>query len=190
MSIGLIRAFAIFGCAGLVLLSGCDTCGDWMPLRKGKTWRYLIKDAAEVMEVKCTEPRRVGDADGWLVSGLGGESTYAWDVCVLRTSRLGSMDFDPPIGILQADKEDSSWKYTGNVTIRGQLQKATAEITQDATSIEDRYPEAMRVRVVLTIGENEIDLITVFARGIGVVEQEQRNNGRTVSRAQLTNDSG
>ena len=142
------------------------------------------------MEVKCTEPRRVGDADGWLVSGLGGESTYAWDVCVLRTSRLGSMDFDPPIGILQADKEDSSWKYTGNVTIRGQLQKATAEITQDATSIEDRYPEAMRVRVVLTIGENEIDLITVFARGIGVVEQEQRNNGRTVSRAQLTNDSG
>lgn len=149
-----------------------------------------MKDAAEVMEVKCIEPRRVGDADGWLVAGPGGESTYGWDACVLRSSRLGSMDFDPPVGLMQADKGDTSWKYSGTVTIKGRRQKVAAEITQEATSIEDRYPEAIRARIVLTIGDNEIDLITVFARGIGIVEQEQRNNGRTVSRAQLTNDSG
>jgi hypothetical protein len=161
-----------------------------MPLREGKTWRYLMKDAAEVMEVKCSAPRRVGDADGWLLAGPGGESTYAWDKCVLRTSRLGSMDFDPPIGILQANIEEAKWGYTGTVTTRDGQHKATAQITQEATSIEDRYPDAMRVRIVLAIEENEIDLLTVFARGIGIVEQEQRNNGRTVSRAQLTNDSG
>jgi hypothetical protein len=149
-----------------------------------------MKDAAEVMPVKCTEPRQVGDADGWLVSGPGGESVYAWDGCILRASRLGGIDFDPPLGLLQADKEDVDWKYSGVVTIKGVAQKASAEISQEATAIEGRYPDAIRVSLTLGIGSNEIELITVFARGIGIVEQEQRNNGRTVSRAQLTNDSG
>ena len=149
-----------------------------------------MKDAAEVMEVKCLEPRSVGGADGWLVAGPGGESVLAWDGCVLRSSRLGGIDFDPPVGILQADKEDVTWKYQGSIVIRGSATKATAEISQEATSVEGRYSDAMRVKMNVALGENRIEVTTLYARGIGIVEQEQRNNGRTVSRAQLTNDSG
>ena len=187
---GLKRASAIFGCAGLVLLSGCSNCDEWMPLREGKTWRYLMKDAAEVMEVRCERPVQVGQADGWLLSGPGGESRFAWDGCVLRASKMGAMTFDPPIGILQGDKEAVSWPYTGKVTTWGEQSAATAEIAQEPADGNDRYSAAKRVTIKVKIGVNTIEVVTTFARGVGIVEQEQRNNDRTVSRAQLTNDSG
>jgi hypothetical protein len=161
-----------------------------MPLRKGKTWRYLMKDAAEVMQVECVEPRSVGGVDGWLVGGPGGESVFAWDGCILRTSRMGGIDFDPPLGILQADQDDAEWKYSGIATIRGTRQKITAELNQKKASIEGKHPDARRSTITFRVGANTIELNTVFAKDIGIVEQEQRNNGRTVSRAQLTNDSG
>lgn len=149
-----------------------------------------MKDAAEVMEVKCVEPRRVGSSDGWLLSGPGGESVFAWDGCVLRASRLGGIDFEPPLGLLQADKDAADWRYTGSATIRGKRMEVEATLTQGTATADDRFPNAKRVGLLLKLGANEIELVTVFAQGVGIVGQEQRNNGRTVSRAQLTNDSG
>jgi hypothetical protein len=149
-----------------------------------------MKDAAEVMQVKCTRTLQVGDSEGWLVSGPGGESAYAWDGCVLRAGRMGAMTFEPPIGVLQGDQAEATWDYTGTVTARSVSGKATARLTQQPAKGEGRFSDALRVRMVIDLGDNSLEVVTTYARDVGIIEQEQRNNGRTVSRAQLTNDSG
>src|SRR5690606_22480398 len=98
--------------------------------------------------------------------------------------------FDPPIGLLQGDKDTVTWTYKGKVTSWGQQSEASAKIAQEPAEGSERYSAAKKVTIRLEVGGNTIEIVTTFARGIGIVEQEQRNNDRTVSRAQLTNDSG
>lgn len=181
----------MIGIAGLVFVSGCSNCSDWMPLREGRSWRYLMRQAAEVVEVRCDREIRVGDSDGWVLSGLGGETTLAWDGCILRAGQLGAMTFDPPIAILQADKVDVKWNYSGKVTSRTLPGKADVSVVQEAFEIEGESKSAGR-RVTMTVetGDGSIEIVTVFSQGVGIVSQEQRNEGRTVSSVRLMNDRG
>ena len=159
-----------------------------MPLRKGRTWRYIMHQAAEVVEVKCTTEERVGDSDGWRLEGLAGTSVMAWDGCVLRASRMGSMAFDPPIGLLQSDKERASWDYRGAVTARLRHSAVVAKLNQEP--VESENGDRLRVTLTVDLNGNEIDLVTTFSRGVGIVEQHQRNKGKVVSSVKLLNDRG
>jgi len=150
-----------------------------------------MRQAAEVVEVKCDRRVRVGETDGWVLSGLGGETTLAWDGCILRAAQLGAMTFDPPIAILQADKVEASWKYSGKVTARTFPGTAKVDVVQEAFEIEGESEGAgRRVTMTLETGKATIELVTVFSQGVGIVSQEQRNDGRTVSSVRLMNDRG
>lgn len=150
-----------------------------------------MRQAAEVVEVTCDRRVRVGKTDGWVLSGLGGETTLAWDGCILRAGRLGSMTFDPPVAVLQSDKVGASWKYSGKVTARSLPATADVAIVQEAMEIEgDTKTPGKRVTMTIKTDRGSIELVTVFSQGVGIVSQEQRNEGRTVSSVRLMNDRG
>lgn len=150
-----------------------------------------MRQAAEVVEVKCDRRVRVGDSDGWVLSGLGGETTLAWDGCILRAGQLGATTFDPPIAMLQADKDEVSWKYAGMVKTRSGARKADVAIVQEPFEIEgESKSNGRRVTLSFKTGKELIELVTVFSQGVGIVSQEQRNDGRTVSSVRLMNDRG
>lgn len=160
-------------------------------MREGRTWRYLMQQAAEVVEVKCAERRQVGDAEGWLLTGLGGETILAWDGCILRASRLGAMTFDPPIAVLQADKEKAAWNYQGKVTATSVPGRVSVAITQEPVELESQQGgKGLKVTFAISIDGRKIDLVTTFAEGIGIVTQEQRNDGIGVSLVTLMSDRG
>ncbi len=160
-------------------------------MREGRTWRYLMQQAAEVVEVKCAERRQVGDAEGWLLSGLGGETILAWDGCILRASRLGAMTFDPPIAVLQADREEATWDYQGKATARSIPGLVKVAVTQEPVELDSqRGGKGLKVTMAISLDGRKIDLVTTFARGIGIVSQEQRNDGVGVSLVTLMSDRG
>jgi hypothetical protein len=141
--------------------------------------------------VKCDRQVRVGETDGWVLSGLGGESTFAWDGCILRAGQLGAMTFDPPIAILQADEVGVKWQYSGKVTSRTLPGTAKVSLVQEAFEIEgESKGSGRRVTMTIETGKESIELVTVFSQGVGIVSQEQRNDGRTVSSVRLMNDRG
>jgi len=150
-----------------------------------------MRQAAEVVEVKCVRRVAVGESEGWVLSGLGGETTLAWDGCILRAGQLGAMTFQPPLAILQADKDNAKWRYSGKVTARSMPGTANVDIVQETFEIDsDSKTIGRRVTMTINTGKGTIELITVFSRGVGIVTQEQRNEGRTVSSVRLMNDRG
>lgn len=175
--------------AALLGVSGCSNCADWMPMREGRVWRYLDRQTAEIVEVRCDRATRIGDADGWKLVGSRGESSFAWDGCVLRSAKLSTMTFDPPVGLLQADKESAEWQYEGNATIRSIPTKVKAGLKQEVV-MDEEGPGGLRVTIRFDFDGRTIELVTTFVQGVGIVSQEQRNNGVTVSSVTLTRDRG
>jgi hypothetical protein len=159
-----------------------------MPLRKGKSWRYIMYQAAEVVEAKCTSETLVGESMGWRIEGPAGSSIMAWDGCILRASKLGSMTFEPPIGILQGGKTQANWRYEGKA--RAKLKPGKVVVTLHQEPVDLNGENALKVTLKAELDGNKIELVTTFRRGVGIADQQQRNDGRVVSSIKLLNDRG
>jgi hypothetical protein len=154
-----------------------------MPLAKGKSWTYEMRDAGQLVTVTVEEPCRVGTHRGLLLNSIAGKSKLAWIGAELAASQLSAMQFDPPIILLKPGERKTGWSYRGIVTSRAKRAKATASITQSPQTLRqgglDR--ETLRVEIKMTLGKTFIAMLTWFENGTGIVQQEQRNDGQLVS---------
>jgi hypothetical protein len=63
-----------------------------------------------------------------------------------------------------------------------------AKLVQEPFDIENGLGQ--KVTMTLQLNDNKIELITTFSRGVGIIEQQQRNEGKVVSSMKLLNDRG
>jgi hypothetical protein len=171
------------------LLAGCGGSSQWMPLQQGKQWKYLVRQAGQVMTVTVGEPVRVGDLQGRLLTGEGGPSRMAWSGGKLRVSQLSAMRFDPPITLL-VPGGDAEWAYAGECTSRAVSENVHARVAQEKTSLDVGGTKRDTLKVTLTTNFHgrSIELVTWFERGVGIIQQEQRDDGRLVSSMTLLSD--
>jgi hypothetical protein len=163
------------------VLLGCGA-SSYMPLEKGREWKYLIStpSGSSVASMTVVEKIRVGLTMGWKISGDKGENRLAWSGAELVASELSAAQFDPPITLLKANSESETWHWEGVCRSRGFEAKATADCDQKADKIKIAGSDRVCLLSVLRLRfrDSIIELRTWFQSGVGVVRQEQRMDGK------------
>ncbi|RYG35130.1 hypothetical protein EON81_13635 [bacterium] len=172
-----------------LLLVGCSRTERLMPLEEGRSWTYSIRAGFEVAveQVKVVRPISVAGAAGMELVGPLGISRMAWKDGVLYASQSAGARFTPALPIFVPPGR--------TVTYHGRMETARGRVPTSGTikSVEGqtvnlgaREFSTTRTTVVLKAGEDGIELITWFAAGVGIVQQEQRTNNVLDLQLQLT----
>ncbi len=155
-----------------------------MPLNKGNEWKYHLYDKmnSKVVEIKVSGETRVGIGKGTQLWGNHGNTKMAWRGGKLYVSDLATMSFDPPIIMLQPGQPKSQWKYEGEAKTRFQSETIHAVITQEPKkyTIAETEFDCLQVKIFMKFQNQEIEQITYYSKNIGIIRQEQRNNGEFV----------
>lgn len=144
------------------------------------------------MTVATDGPIRVGTDYGRLLTSEGGNSKMVWVGGELRVAQLSSMKFEPPITLLKPKERESEWTHSGECIFRNVATKVKATLNQEPREMEINGTKRKTLQVTLTMPLNRIDieLVTWFEQGLGILQQEQRNDGKLVSSMTLLSDRG
>lgn len=169
----LLPAFCLYSCAGP---------HAYMPLEKGREWRYSVVDAygPRMARLKVEGPTRVGNQMGVLLQGDDGSLRLAWRGDTLVASEFIGCTFDPPIPILLAGTERATWNWRGAVRRGGAVFSAHIRATQQPSTTEDLGREVTALRVILSVNGEHETVETYYVRGVGFQRQEVRRDGRQV----------
>lgn len=155
-----------------------------MPLDEGREWKYSVVDAygPRMARLKVSGPTRVADQIGTLLVTDDGASRVAWDGDRLIASEFVGCAFDPPIPILEAGADTATWEWRGAVRRGGTVSSAVIRASQQPSTTEDLGREVPSLRVVLdlSVGGTSETIETHFVRGVGILRQEVRRDGRQV----------
>ncbi len=165
------------------MLAGCQPSEQsMMPLKKGNRWSYQVNldfaSRVSTIEVKGEAP--VGGMAGFQLNSDMGRSLLAWRENRLYAEELGMTKFDPAIPIYARTRDRIKVLWKGSVTENGRRIPATAtlESVDAKESIGPReYPAVMTTLSIKASGHAE-EILTWYANGIGVLRQEQRQDGR------------
>src|SRR5581483_1305593 len=169
----------------VLVLAGCGSNSGYMPLAPNREWRYYARspEGDKVMSVKVVGPIRVGNVDGWLLTGPGGSSRLAWSNGVLIASELNSVRFDPPITLLDPSEKTTGWNYSGTAMGRiGSSQiEAVCKQRPDTITVGGVSKSTLHVTIQFRLGSANLSLETWYASGVGILRQEQLTNGNQVA---------
>lgn len=170
----------VFVLALAVFAAGCkpDAPAE-MPLTPGMTWTYSVRTPyytyVEPLTVKAESP--VGKTKGAELQGPMGRSRLGWEGSRLVAATLGHTQFEPPLPLLDVAKPEGTW--SGLMIVSGKSAKATATLKMDREQLRTAARTFSTIRSTLTVksGERSMELISWFSPGVGLVRQEQRNEG-------------
>ena len=134
------------------------------------------------MKKRVSREAIVGNTMGYRIEGDGGPMRMAWVGSELYVSEIGFLRFDPPILFLKSFESSANWTYQGICESATRSSKISAEISQTSTKLKLSGVDhsTMLVGLKTKVNGADIELKTYFERGIGVVRQEQWNNGLSV----------
>ncbi|RYG47675.1 hypothetical protein EON79_06690 [bacterium] len=163
----------------LLPLVGCSRTERLMPLEEGRSWTYNFRGAFEsaVEQVKTVRPVSVAGAAGMELVGPLGISRMAWKNGVLYVSQTSGARFTPALPLFVPPGKKVA--YHGRMeTSRGRFPASGTIVTVEGQTINlgAREYGTTRSTVTLKAGEDGVELITWFAPGVGIVQQEQRTN--------------
>lgn len=169
-------------------LGGCSNEEQaLMPLSEGAEWTYIVRSdfQSSVITQRVDEPRPVGSRSGWLLTGDMGSSHLAWHGSSLLAERLGDTSFKPPIVILARPDQDEPTTWEGEIVTLAigdtDPVRATAKLevaTVNDFELEGRKIEAVKAQLKISSNGVEIEILTWYGQGIGILRQEQRRDGR------------
>lgn len=166
----------------LLFLQSCTNQKLWFPLEINKEWTYIVHApfGGRVYKAKVVGKNRVGVMEGYKISGIGGELLAAWSGNELVASQISGVRFHQPITLLKPYTEHTTWTYKGMCTNRSIPTEANLQMVQKPEILKSPSAEKQTLKVTLTgtIGSTPIELITWFAKGKGIIRQEQRENGK------------
>ena len=178
------RAAAGLGALLTALLAGCGDRTAWMPLKAGNAWSYLARTSLSerVINMRAGRDIAVDGVRGREVSGELGATTYAWKGSQLVMQNLPTGRAEPALPLIDLVSKDQMVKWKGKVTSLGRMLPAEATLSQtnEKTKIGTRTWDTLRSTVALKIGGKQVELVTWFVQGIGIVRQEQRSEGEFV----------
>jgi hypothetical protein len=152
-----------------------------MPLQKGKEWVYKVRTPyyTFVEPVTVVGETPVGANRGFELRSSMGGSRIGWDKGVLYASSLGQSQYLPPLPLLDSREEKASFKWKGILIAAGKSIPGTATIVQEAEELQiaARTLKTRRSTLNFSAEGTDIELVSWFATGYGLVRQEQRTNG-------------
>ncbi len=193
----------------ILLPLGCVVaCGQggpsYMPLVDEKQWTYNVVSNFQnnVQKFTVAGHTSVGGVDGRVISSEMGESRLAWDRRKLICSEMGSTVFIPPIPIFMEDKIPEKKKgreselmpatdWSGTFQALGKTRHAKGILSQSRGVLQSQNGDLDVVETVFKVqiegakDDVPLEIRTWFARGIGIVRQEQRTDRNLVVSLEL-----
>ena len=163
-------------------LSGCSktTTQPYFPLAKGNTWSYTFRSGLQtfVEEFTVTRKVQIAGTQGWELSSPMGNSRATWDKGKLLINQLPTTRFYPELILLDPSEPNSERSWNGSIESNGLKQKASANIIQkkERYKIGSRSYNTIKVTLNLNSGPKKVEVVTWFAKDIGILSQQQRTN--------------
>lgn len=186
---GLVFAIAALPLA--IALAGCSAKDDYFPLRVGAHWTLTVKEdkfATRVQEMRVTRQVPVALTMGYELDGPMGISRLAWRDGRLYAGELPSTRIYKPIPLLIPQDPTASVNWSGDVETLGVVKPAKATLKQRIESVDvgSKHVDALRADLTVTMPNNKVvELDTWYAKGIGLVKQDERTNGNLDIHAEL-----
>jgi hypothetical protein len=160
-----------------------------MPLHEGAVWTYAFEGVGglkRTFEMRTARPAPVSSFSGWEIDSDFGVSKMAWSSESLLASELSGARFEPPIILLKpglGDGDEVTW--SGTMRVGGVDKEATAVLSQKSEKIEveNESYQTLRAELLISTKETDLSLLTWYAKGIGIVRQQQRS----VEKGETTN---
>jgi hypothetical protein len=161
-----------------------------MPLRVGRSWSYLARAGFDtyVTQLQASKQVPVAGTRGVELTSDLGASHMAWVGNALVADRLINAQFEPPLPLVYSTAETYERPWKGKVTFIETSWPARAtqsQSTDDDLTFEGHKLHCVRSVVKLQSEKGSIELITWFSDGIGIVQQEQRTDGKLVLKLEL-----
>ena len=112
-----------------------------------------------------------------------GNSVLFWDGDALMASELSGTRFKPPLLMFKSGNKDATGKWEGMIDALQYKGPATATLIQQKANFgpDSKKSESIESTLNLIFGKDSLEVRTVFTRGLGIAQQEQRLNGKFVS---------
>lgn len=189
-----VGTFLRLSIVGLVVGTlGCGGGSDLMPLEVGKTWNYIVraKFSTYVAPVKVTRRLSVASVPGFELTSILGSTRLAWSGDALVTDRLVNTQFTPALPLLYRTGETSERLWKGRVVFvdrsapnqvdflagKGLVTATQSQKPDNELEYNGMKLHCIRSTIHMKTAAREIELLTWFAPGIGIVKQEQRTDG-------------
>jgi hypothetical protein len=175
----------------ILLVCGCNRSASLMPSRSGLKWTYSIRTpfSVSIDEARISGTTPVGDSLGFVLSTPVGETLMAWQQSQLVVGRAGGTGFHPPVPIYDSNLGEGKVQWMGQMIVSGTIRKAHAELRQRRERLDSagKSFDCVKTDVMIATPEGKVDLTTWLSPGVGIVRQEQRNNGKFVVRIEWIN---
>ncbi|MGV3617709.1 MAG: hypothetical protein ACO1SV_20480 [Fimbriimonas sp.] len=172
-----------------LLAIGCARQDALMPLEVGRDVTYVVRTgfSSSVEPVRITRLLPVAGVRGAELTGPLGTARMAWKEGVLYADSTAHGRFSPPLPLLAEDAKDRTWH--GRLEILGREQPASAKLThkKETLRLGSRKVATTLANLVMELpaSKGKIELDSWYQPGVGLVQQEQRTNGRRVIRLEL-----
>jgi hypothetical protein len=166
-----------------VVLAGCDSTPSYFPIEVNSVATFRVRGfRTQITMLRLQRILSVAGARGVEVAGPNGVSRVAWSNGELRAQQLVNARFEPDIPLLSPAnlKDTENWK--GTVAFLESKAPATATLTQTASTEDYQGRHLQVINAVLTVNlagpsPKVIELDSTYAKGLGLVHQEQRTDG-------------
>jgi hypothetical protein len=146
------------------------------------TTDYAIRTglSKSVETVRVTSRVPIAGDYGFALTSTFGPSNLLWKGNTLLASNLGGTRFSPPIPILINGDPSATRRTKTRATWGGLSEPADIILTQSKETVRIGNTDVDGIRVTLTLQTptREVQTISVYAPGKGLVHQQQLTNGR------------
>lgn len=162
-----------------LLLVGCRSSNQLLPLAVGKEWtfRYRWGVQREPGALKVVREVPVADGPGYELTGPMGTCRLGYQGNTLVADQLGDSFMVPPLPIGIPAGKRAIW--SGWITTpRGKFPaKATLAASLDELPVGGRPRKLNHSLTRIRMGTHQIELTTWYAPGDGIIQQEQVTDG-------------
>ena len=164
----------------MLAAAGCSSKDDQFPLEVGRSTTYVVRTGMVefVAPIEVKGRLSVAGVDGYELGGPLGTYRVAWKDGVLVAERLSGTRFRPAIPMLVAGAAPVTRSWKGAIGFAGEVAQATAELEQKPATITlgTKKYDCTEVRIVAKMPSREVELVTHYGKGIGILRQEQRGS--------------
>ncbi len=183
---------------GAVVATGCGANDAMMPLKKDHIWTYRARTVFErhTVPIRVTRAITVDGTSGFELAGPLGVSRIAWKSNRLIAESMVNARFVPPIPLLipssdlkDAPRQVASWH--GRTYSLGIERPSSATLTEQKETLDlgTRKIQTVLAIVNLRLPTGVLEIKSWYQAGVGLVQQEQRTNGKRIIQLVLVGQS-
>lgn len=166
----------------ILALAGCGSSDQLFPLRLDNEWSYSVKTGIPeyVEEIKVTKRVPVDGIQGYELQSAMGISRLAWRGETLLATALTGTRFRPALPMLSSADDRATFQWEGTVYSGGRAYKGKATVSQSSEPLtrDGRKTNATKTILVLMLPDREVETVSWYVAGNGLVMQVQRTKKR------------